>query len=1215
MALLKNSRFTTLLIVFSLNILLSHQAYAQEFRFQIVLGGDNAVKQACKSSNYNKYHVVNGQNCGKLKPKARKKADAVVLEIQKTLKNLGFDPGPLDGLSGKKTKNALKSALISKGLEPRITLDKKSLELLKEPSVRPIDRENYISLQAAYQPYEKVESYIYRVKRGALATADGCERQKSVLNDFSKDFRVDMEGIQQTAVNRNVDLNWANGSFKGSFPVWLMISSNMPIRIDGEGIPLTPKAVAPFGLRADENKHRIFLPLWFNDAEPNGKISFEPLISGELEVRTSLISYLPRCYKEVSISKGSKNYQVLPGPLSILTPLSLLGDEFVTLSENAQLDRRVIASDNVVIIQSMSELNEIIQLDVIKPVMSPTERFLVARDGQKTLIVDVIDGKVVASLDLLSSSSTLLDQDKWWFFSGNAHPIIWSWNDSFLIGSAAHGALTAVFPLAGRAYNVGTIGKIRDWIPSQFAHNISVDPNNSYLITSGESNSDNSISVLQLHNGKNVSIDFRGNNPHLLENALPSLRDNGLVTKLAPLDGFNFPAGFEWAVSPATDGSDLDVAAYADRRDAKPVQTNPRRFQDVARQLARLGVQTLPVELPIHYRGRDHFEEYRDDNPAITSLKQMFQIHNWTYPFRAVDTDISKETHCFSFNTDAYLARTFIWKRDAGDIVVMDRRCLGNPMWGGHYLNFATMDVVDFTKEAPSDYFSKNLLQPTGAMSLEEPTKKYPVISGDFVFTYGQGYVVLHHLPTDQGRIFQRIPGGSALEGALITADQKTLITFNSSGLLNFYDLKISSFEMTTDSWLDAHKFFRDDKPFLVGKIQNNEIVVWSDNGYFKSTADAAGLIDVKYEGLDEQFSLDQFAQLLFKDDIMLAAEEYHAVDFAIPVPPKIDGKLVHINDLAEVTLNFDLDRMPELVEIYQDGVLTQTEEVDSSDFELLFKVNPGVQTIATVAKSHTGLKSKPMVTDLGETFVPAATRAIAVAVDRYSHHDLPDLNYAKADASRFLNAIDNVPNNLLTLNERTFVGGRRASVDAVYAAVRNSVASLQDSEHLVLFMAGHGLKSKDNDYYFALNSTDPARLDSTAVSFQEIFNILSGTNAKVTILIDACHSGDAGTGIFATTDGALQGLAYIPANVSIFAAAKGQQQSIESSEVGGGYFTVGFEQIISENRHAYDLNGNGRIEATELRDGLLGFVSARTNGVQTPWMTKGRIIGDYSLF
>ena len=139
----------------------------------------------------------------------------------------------------------------------------------------------------------------------------------------------------------------------------------------------------------------------------------------------------------------------------------------------------------------------------------------------------------------------------------------------------------------------------------------------------------------------------------------------------------------------------------------KACSNKSSQIQDVARQLARLGVQTLPVELPIHYRGRDHFEEYRDDNPAIISLKQMFQIHNWTYPFRAVDTNISKETHCFSFNTDAYLARTFVWKRDAGDIVVMDRRCLGNPMSGGHYLNFANMDVVDFTKEAPSDYFSK----------------------------------------------------------------------------------------------------------------------------------------------------------------------------------------------------------------------------------------------------------------------------------------------------------------------------------------------------------------------------------------------------------------------------------------------------------------------------------------------------------------------------
>ena len=126
--------------------------------------------------------------------------------------------------------------------------------------------------------------------------------------------------------------------------------------------------------------------------------------------------------------------------------------------------------------------------------------------------------------------------------------------------------------------------------------------------------------------------------------------------------------------------------------------------------------------------------------------------------------------------------------------------------------------------------------------------KKYPVISGDFVFTYGQGYVVLHHLPTDQGRIFQRIPVIS-IRGALITADQKTLITFNSSGLLNFYDLKISSFEMTTDSGLMLISFGATINRFWSGKSKNNEIVVCRIM-VTKSTADAAGLIDVKYEGL-----------------------------------------------------------------------------------------------------------------------------------------------------------------------------------------------------------------------------------------------------------------------------------------------------------------------------------------------------------------------------
>lgn len=84
---------------------------------------------------------------------------------------------------------------------------------------------------------------------------------------------------------------------------------------------------------------------------------------------------------------------------------------------------------------------------------------------------------------------------------------------------------------------------------------------------------------------------------------------------------------------------------------------------------------------------------------------------------------------------------------------------------------------------------------------------------------------------------------------------------------------------------------------------------------------------------------------------------------------------------------------------------------------------------------------------------------------------------------------------------------------------------------------------------------------------------------------------------------------------MTILAAAKGRQESIESEQLQGGYFSVAFEDVISNSRARYDVNNNERIEATELQAGLYDFVTEKTNGKQTPWMTKGRIIGDFSLF
>lgn len=65
---------------------------------------------------------------------ARKKAvtrQKMVREVQQTLTTLGYDPGPVDGLFGKKTSAAIKAFQRKKGLEPDGQATTKLLEALK----------------------------------------------------------------------------------------------------------------------------------------------------------------------------------------------------------------------------------------------------------------------------------------------------------------------------------------------------------------------------------------------------------------------------------------------------------------------------------------------------------------------------------------------------------------------------------------------------------------------------------------------------------------------------------------------------------------------------------------------------------------------------------------------------------------------------------------------------------------------------------------------------------------------------------------------------------------------------------------------------------------------------------------------------------------------------------------------------------------------------
>ena len=82
-------------------------AQAQNIRFQIIMGDENAVRRLCRQHRYSPYNIVNGRKCSEFKPKPKPKPDATVREIQSLLNELGYPAGAFDGLYGRKTGNAL----------------------------------------------------------------------------------------------------------------------------------------------------------------------------------------------------------------------------------------------------------------------------------------------------------------------------------------------------------------------------------------------------------------------------------------------------------------------------------------------------------------------------------------------------------------------------------------------------------------------------------------------------------------------------------------------------------------------------------------------------------------------------------------------------------------------------------------------------------------------------------------------------------------------------------------------------------------------------------------------------------------------------------------------------------------------------------------------------------------------------------------------------
>jgi hypothetical protein len=130
----------------------------------------------------------------------------------------------------------------------------------------------------------------------------------------------------------------------------------------------------------------------------------------------------------------------------------------------------------------------------------------------------------------------------------------------------------------------------------------------------------------------------------------------------------------------------------------------------------------------------------------------------------------------------------------------------------------------------------------------------------------------------------------------------------------------------------------------------------------------------------------------------------------------------------------------------------------------------------------------------------------LGVSEYRQSGHNL---RYAAKDASDMATLFKDSGKGLYDTIHTLNLTNKDVSEDAP-SRIRSFISGAGRDDAVIAFYAGHGLVSRDYDYYLSTYYTDFSSPETTAISYEEFESVFDGVKSlDKLVLIDACHSGE----------------------------------------------------------------------------------------------------------
>ncbi|MEQ9402496.1 MAG: WD40 repeat domain-containing protein [Cyclobacteriaceae bacterium] len=257
----------------------------------------------------------------------------------------------------------------------------------------------------------------------------------------------------------------------------------------------------------------------------------------------------------------------------------------------------------------------------------------------------------------------------------------------------------------------------------------------------------------------------------------------------------------------------------------------------------------------------------------------------------------------------------------------------------------------------------------------------------------------------------------------------------------------------------------------------------------------------------------------------------------------------------------------------------------------------------------------------------------VTVGVSEYFNESF-NLTYASKDAKDVMSLFEQ-GNNLFEKVHHLNYLNNEATPENI-AKVKEVLNQTSEDDYVVFFFAGHGLLDKELNYYLAMHNIDFNSPGEGGMAYQEVENLMAYIPARNRlVLIDACHSGEVEKGSVTIENSAVQSNAKLSVRgysqvrektglnrilgygnlfkfmrsiyadlrdntgTIVISSAGGAEYALESAEWKNGVFTFFMKQGLT-NGDA-DLNGDGKIYASELQKYLSEKVYEATDGKQRP--------------